>query len=95
MTDCLNLLLNNGDIIGMVVCPFTNVIGPWFYAFVVVMLQITIFIKYNNLLAPSVMGIIASVAMIGLLPQAMSSFPIFMLIGNIAATLYAVFTRYD
>ena len=56
MADCLLLLLQ-GSIITGITCTWTNIIGLWFYAIMLAAIEISIFIKYDNILAPSIMGV--------------------------------------
>lgn len=92
MVDCMMLLLQ-GNILGGITCTWTNVIGLWFYALMLASLEITIFIKYDNLLAPTIMGTFAGILMISFLPPVAWGIPITILIINVAAVIYSTFTR--
>lgn len=92
MVDCLLLLLL-GDIIGGLTCPFTNMIELYFYAIMLAALEISIAIKYDNILAPSTLGLFVSVLMIALLPGEAYIIPIFIFLVNGGIVLYSMYIR--
>jgi hypothetical protein len=93
MPDCLSLL-TEGDIWGGIVCPFTTLFPDgWFYAIMLFALEIGMFVKYENLLGPSVFGILIGLLMLPLLPPAAWTVPILVLIVNFASVMYAVIFR--
>lgn len=92
MVDCLLLLLT-GDIIGGLICPFTNMIELYFYAVMLAALEISIAIKYDNLLAPSTLGLFVGVLMIALIPPEAYIIPLFIFLVNGGTVLYSIFIR--
>ena len=90
--NCLLLLLT-GNILTGLTCTFTNVIGVWFYAIMIAIFEISIAIRYGNVLAPAVIGVVSSILMISQLPPYAQWIPVAVLIVNIAAILYLMFVR--
>jgi hypothetical protein len=92
MVDCVSLILA-GDILGGIVCPYSNMIGPWFYAFIIGIVELAVYMKYDNLLAPGMIGVVCSLLMFGLLPGTIWFIPFAIFAGNMAAILYELFTK--
>ena len=93
MVDCLTLL-TDGDIWTGIVCPFTNILPDgWFYAIMLLVIEMIIMIKYDNMVAPAIMGIFFGTLMITLMPAGIMFIVIIIFIVNIAAIIYAVFFR--
>ena len=92
MADCLLTILT-GDVIGGIICTWTDVIGLYFYAVMLMAIEIGIAIKYDNLLAPSVFGFFVGILMMGLIPPEAWMIPLFIMILNGAAVVYAMFIR--
>jgi hypothetical protein len=92
MADCLALLTSGSVWTGMT-CPFTNIFGDWFFLLGLLALELAVMLRYDNMLAPSVIGIIVGVVMIPYLPPAVSIVPIIILAVNIGAALYSVIFR--
>lgn len=94
MTDCLTLILQ-GDIFFGITCTWTNLVGLWFYALMLFTFEILLIIKFDNLLIPSVIGIIVGMTMLNYLPPELSMIPVVILILNISAVLYSRFVKDD
>lgn len=92
MVDCLLLLLM-GDIIGGLTCPFTNMIEFYFYAIMLAALEISIAVKYDNILAPSTLGLFLSILMIALVPPEVRLIPLFIFLVNGGIVMYSMFIR--
>jgi hypothetical protein len=92
MVDCLQLLLT-GDILTGITCPFTNVIGLYFFAIMLAATEISIAIRYDNIMAPSVLGLFAGVLMIATLPPEAYIIPLFIFIVNGGTVLYSMYIR--
>ena len=93
MADCMTLLLTSNIITG-ITCVWTNVLpNGWFYAIMLATLEIVIFLKYDNILAPSLLGLFVGVLMIAYLPIAAWAVPLGIIIVNTAAMLYTVLER--
>jgi hypothetical protein len=92
MADCLLLLLQT-DILGGIICTFTNLIGGWFYVVVLAALEIGILIKYDNVLAPSLLGMFLSILMISQMPALGMWVHIVIFVVNLAGLLYGLFIR--
>ena len=60
--------LNTGDIFGAVLGSYTNVMGYWFYAIVMMMGMSMIYIKTQNFGTVTVTGMIISAAAIPFMP---------------------------
>lgn len=91
--DCL-ALLTNGDIFTGIACPFTNIFPDgWFYAIMILILEISIFLKYDNMIAPSIFGVFIGSLMIPFMPPSVTIVPILIIVVNFAAVLYAVAFR--
>ena len=59
MVDCFALLLA-GDILNAAVCPFLNVehFGGFFYMLLILALEMAIYIKTEDVMMPSILGVI-------------------------------------
>ncbi len=92
-TDCL-ALLTDGEIWTGLVCPFTNLMPDgWFYLLMIFALEMVIMVKYDNIVAPAVMGIFLGTLMIGLMPPGIMFIVAIIIVVNAAAILYAIFFR--
>ena len=92
MVDCMLLLLT-GDVITGLTCTWTNLIDIYFYALVIAVFEIFIVVKYDNILAASLFGMVNGLLMIGLLPTAIWSLPVFIFLVNGGVVLYSLVTR--
>lgn len=59
MPDCFALLLN-GDILNAAVCPFISVpyFGGFFYMLLILALEMAIYIKTEDIMMPSILGVL-------------------------------------
>ena len=59
MVDCFALLLN-GDILNAAVCPFIAVpyFGGFFYMLLILALEMAIYIKTEDIMMPSILGVL-------------------------------------
>lgn len=89
MADCLTLILQ-GDILTAITCTWTNLIGLSFYAIMLAALEIAIYLKYDNIQAPAIMGSFIGILMVYYIPPAISMIPLGILIMNIAVVIYSV-----
>ena len=90
MADCLTLLLT-GNILTGITCTWTNVIGLWFYAIMLMTLEIVVFIKTDNITGPALLGVTVGILMIATLPTAMAIIPTIILGVNLAVVAYKLF----
>ena len=90
MADCLTLLLT-GDILTGITCTWTNVIGLWFFAIMLMTLEVVLFIKTDNITGPALLGVMVGLLMIATLPTAMALIPITIISVNFAVVAYKLF----
>lgn len=102
VADCFSLLLNL-DILNAAVCPFVNVadggFAPWFYALIIFGLEMAIYLKTQNLMIPSILGlfisgaIVAGTGIIGLdnLPGPFLAAATIIFVLNIAIVIFGMF----
>lgn len=93
--DCWTLLLN-GDLFNAAVCPFTSIafFGEYFYMLIILALEIAIYIKTEDIMIPSILGVIISgsviAATITVSPLFFRGLTILLAI-NFAVVLYSVY----
>lgn len=95
MVDCWSLLLN-GDLFNAAVCPFTSIpfFGEYFYMLVILALEIAIYIKTEDIMIPSILGIILGGSM---LATGIAISPLFyrgaiiLLVINFAVIIYGIY----
>jgi len=90
VADCLALLLT-GSILTGITCTWTNVIGLWFYALMLMVLEVVIYIKTESVVGPAMLGVVLGVLMVGTLPPAMATVPAMILTVNFAIVIYMLF----
>ena len=90
MADCLTLLLT-GNILTGITCTWTNVIGLWFYAIMLMTLEVVLFIKTDNIIGPAMLGVMVGILMIAILPPVMAIIPTIILGVNLAVVMYKLF----
>ena len=90
MADCLTLLLT-GSILTGITCTWTNVIGLWFYAIMLMTLEIVLFLKTDNVTGPAILGVMVGILMIASLPTAVTLIPVTILTVNFAVVAYKLF----
>jgi hypothetical protein len=56
-------------------------------------LEIAIYLKYDNIQAPAIMGSFVGILLVYYIPPAMSMIPLFILIVNIGVVIYSIATR--
>jgi len=95
--DCY-ALLTNGDVLNAVICPFINVpnFGPWFFALVILAIELAIYFKTEDFMMPSILGFVicGSVLSAGSLVQLPAEFlagATILIAINFAIVLYGVF----
>ena len=92
MVDCMSILMD-GNLIGAITCPFTNSIGGWFYVLALMAVELAIYIKFENITAPAMLGTVFSVLMIFYMPVVAQDILILIAVGNIVALIYNVLTK--
>ena len=92
MADCLALLLSM-DVIGGMLCPFTNVIDAWVYVVGLLVLEIILYQQFDDTLIPAGAGMIVGVLMATLLPAGVISVALMVFIVNFGLMLYSMFTK--
>ena len=92
MANCLTLLLG-GNILTAITCTWTNIIGLSFYAIMLAVLEIVIYLQYDNIQAPAIMGAFVGALLIAYLPPGMYMIPVGILIINIAVVIYSAIMR--
>jgi len=94
MADCLTLLLQ-GDILTGITCPFTNVIGLYFYAIMIMTFEVVLILKYDEISVPATVGIFYGFLMLALLPPEAWRIPLGILVFNLAVVLYSMYRMRD
>lgn len=96
MTDCFTLLLNL-DILNAAVCPFISVpyFGGFFYMLLILALEMGIYLKTEDVMMPSILGIILAASTFALpgvfIPAMFYSGMTILLALNIGIIIYNVF----
>ena len=87
---CYSVLLT-GDLLNAIVCPFTNVMGYWFYAVMMLIALAGIYFKSQNVTLVALMGIMSGTTMAMLFPPETHQFAYVMVAIAMAGILYKVF----
>ena len=96
MVDCFTLLLN-GDILNAAVCPFIAVpyFGGFFYMLLILALEMAIYIKTEDIMMPTILGIILSASAFALpdvlMPEFLRTGMTILIVLNITIILYNVY----
>ena len=96
MTDCFILLLKM-DILNAAVCPFVNVpyFGGFFYMLLILALEMAIYIKTEDIMMPSILGILLAASSFALpsvfIPAMFYSGMTILLVLNIGIIIYNVY----
>jgi hypothetical protein len=86
--DCFGLLVD-GEIITGITCTWTNLLPDgFFYAIMLLAVELALFIRYENYVGPAVLGILFSTMMIVILPPATIMIPILLLAFNLGIVIY-------
>lgn len=93
MADCFSLLIA-GQLLDAVICPFTNVLGSWFYALGLLIIVVMIYFKSNhNLTLVLMIAGLGGSAMTMLLPAIASRVATIILLLVFVGVLYKLATK--
>ena len=67
-------LISNGDYFGYIVSPYTDILGPWFYAIVFWIFVIMVYMKTQSVELPLIISCLGAAAFIFLLPVGIGAF---------------------
>jgi len=96
MVDCFALLLS-GDILNGAVCPFINIpyFGGFFYMLLILALEMAIYIKTEDIMMPSILGVLLAASSFALpdvfMPSMFYSGMTILLALNIGIIIYNVY----
>jgi len=96
MVDCFTLLLN-GDILNAAVCPFTSIpyFGGFFYMLLILALEMAIYIKTEDIMMPSILGILLAASSFALpsvfIPEMFRTGMTILIVLNFTIILYNVY----
>lgn len=96
MVDCYTLLLD-GDILNAAVCPFISVpyFGGFFYMLLILALEMAIYMKTEDIMMPSILGVILAASTFALpgvfIPEFFRTGMTILLLLNLTIILYNVY----
>lgn len=96
MVDCFALLLDS-DILNAAVCPFINILhfGGFFYMLLILALEMAIYIKTEDIMIPSILGVLLAASSFALpdvfMPPMFYSGMTILLALNIGIIIYNVY----
>lgn len=92
MADCF-ALLTSLNLLGAMVCPFTNSMDLWFYGVMLLTMETAIWLKTQNMTMVSVTTVLYGTAIAALLPLEVKYIAYMIMVFGLTPALYNVMKR--